>query len=483
MISLTLTLVSLLCGAPPGSLPEGVVTVGQFGAVGDGETDDTESFQAALDSVAEVGGTVLVEPVVPSGGYVLTRRVTLPRGTSLIGSAAGMPFFLWEGVDRELQRGLVILARPAESEYLGDERQPLFHLSGGNTIRGLYILYDEQPWPSDDELRAGDFAGFGSETAFIERFVPERVAPHGPTIMVQAGTASSTIEDITCSRYYDFLYMPGGGKIVVRRCYLYGYKRTFAGREVKDTIRISEIHLVPNVQSEISWQHSLVHAAITTHPDNIAFDFAEVDGFSVTDVTAFLVHTGFKLGASQAHPFVDPVTGEQVWTEWGTTAWGSISNIKLDNCAVGFDCVMGTILPNQLSNIMIHVSIDPGEKLTLGGEEVAHQAAFLIRPEFAGATLQVSNLSISSFAPTRVAANAAMVHQAGGRAFIIDCPSGMPAKDYASRDRAHIDIHGLVVSNIDEAHLLATPPGTVASISVEGFVHNGVARDDGFGRP
>lgn len=464
-------------GAPDGT---SVASVRDFGAVGDGVADDTAAFQAALDSVSHVGGTVYVDPVGPGGGYVISRRLIMPPGTSLVGAPAGMPFFLWEGVRRELQRGAILLARPSPDEYRGPEKRPLLHLSGGNTLRGLYILYDRQPWPSDDEIRASGYAGFGDEGAFIARFVPERVDPYGPTIVIQPGTVSSTIEDITCARYYDFMYLPAGGKVVVSRCYLYGYKRGFACREARDTIRLSEVHLVPNVEESISWQHSLIHAAICAHPDSVAFDFASVDGYSVSDVTVFLVHTGFRLGATDLSPFVDPITGEAVVFEWGMGPWGSIQNVKLDNCVVGFDCVLGTILPNQLSNVMVHVSIDAGERVALGDIEVARQAAFLVGPGFAGATLQVANLAVSSFAPLNVVANGAMVHQAGGRAFIVDCPQGMPPRDYAARDRALIDVHGLVVSNIDEAHLLAASPGTLPTVRATGFVHNGMPRDDGF---
>ncbi len=457
----------------------GSVSVKEFGAVGDGAADDTAAFQAALDAVAPFGGTVWVDPVEAGGGYVLTRRITMPPGTSLVGAPAGMPFFLWEGVRREMQRGPILLARPAPEEYQGPEKHPLLHLSGGNTVRGVYILYDQQPWPSDDALQAGDYEGFGDSGAFIERFVAERVAAIGPTIMVQPGTASSTVEDVTCARYYDFMYLPAGGKVVVSRCYLYGYKRAFACREGRDTIRLSEIHLVPNVEESISWQHSLVHAAICAHPDCIAFDFGSVDGYSISDVTVFLVHTGFRLGATEESPFIDPITGEAVAFEWGMGPWGSIQNAKLDNCVVGFDCVLGTILPNQLSNIMVHVSIDAGERIAVGGAEVARQAAFLVGPGFAGATLQIHNLALSSFAPLRVVATGAMVHQAGGRAFIVDCPHGQPPRDYAIRDRALLDIHGLLITNIDDAHLLAASPATLPSVRATGFVHNGVLRDDG----
>jgi len=129
-----------------------IYRVRDFGATGDGRNDDTLAFQTALDRAAEVGGVVLVDPVGPGSGYVLTDTVVLPQGTSLMGSWAGMPFIAWEGVRREVQRGAVILSRPKPACYETFPKRPLFRLEGGNTLRGLYILYDEQPWPSDEAL-------------------------------------------------------------------------------------------------------------------------------------------------------------------------------------------------------------------------------------------------------------------------------------------------------------------------------------------
>jgi hypothetical protein len=48
-----------------------VVSVKDFGAVGDGVTDDTASIQAAIDSLAATGGTVLF----PAGTYRIAKNV------------------------------------------------------------------------------------------------------------------------------------------------------------------------------------------------------------------------------------------------------------------------------------------------------------------------------------------------------------------------------------------------------------------------
>lgn len=57
----------------------GLINVRDYGAVGDGVTDDTAAFQAAFAALPTYGGTVLVPPA--SGHYVLTANVFASIGT------------------------------------------------------------------------------------------------------------------------------------------------------------------------------------------------------------------------------------------------------------------------------------------------------------------------------------------------------------------------------------------------------------------
>ena len=58
------------------------VSVKDFGAVGDGVTNDGPAIQAAIDSVAINGGG---EVLVPQGTYLCTAGLTLKRGVNLVG--------------------------------------------------------------------------------------------------------------------------------------------------------------------------------------------------------------------------------------------------------------------------------------------------------------------------------------------------------------------------------------------------------------
>ncbi|MFJ4436040.1 right-handed parallel beta-helix repeat-containing protein [Streptomyces sp. NPDC088923] len=78
-----LTAAQVLAGAPATAAQPGgsVVDVREFGAVGDGSTDDTAAFRAALTAAREgVGGAVLL---VPPGSYPLSESLRLGPGTTV----------------------------------------------------------------------------------------------------------------------------------------------------------------------------------------------------------------------------------------------------------------------------------------------------------------------------------------------------------------------------------------------------------------
>lgn len=73
----------------------GIVSVKQqFGAVGDGITDDTTALQAAVDSLSATGGTVYF----PVGTYLISSTISVPSGVSLQGAGTyGLSIILYTG--------------------------------------------------------------------------------------------------------------------------------------------------------------------------------------------------------------------------------------------------------------------------------------------------------------------------------------------------------------------------------------------------
>ena len=51
-------------------------------------------------------------------------------------------------------------------------------------------------------------------------------------------------------------------------------------------------------------------------------------------------------------------------------------------------------------------------------------------------------------------------------------------RDYAERQKAHLEIFGLAVSNIPDTHMVGLTTGSESGVRVHGYTHNGVARQD-----
>ena len=88
-----------------------------------------------------------VPPVVAGAGFVLTSTVTLTPGVKLVGEPVGFP------VPKNTTGGARILAR------ITTPRAPLFAITEGCGLKGLFILYDRMPFPADaDFTTSGEFS-------------------------------------------------------------------------------------------------------------------------------------------------------------------------------------------------------------------------------------------------------------------------------------------------------------------------------------
>lgn len=71
-----------------GQDPAGTYNVREYGAQGDGKTDDTAAFQEALDAAGKVGGAVVE---VPRGIYRFAGHLNVPQGVTLAGAWVSVP--------------------------------------------------------------------------------------------------------------------------------------------------------------------------------------------------------------------------------------------------------------------------------------------------------------------------------------------------------------------------------------------------------
>ena len=107
------------------------LNVRDFGAVGDGVTDDTAAFQQALDKAGETHGSVVFAPV---GKYLVKTHLNIPAYVTLKG--------VWEAPQAFVQnKGTTLLA----VEGAGDpDGTPFITMNYHTTLMGITIYYPDQ---------------------------------------------------------------------------------------------------------------------------------------------------------------------------------------------------------------------------------------------------------------------------------------------------------------------------------------------------
>lgn len=110
-----------------------MVNAKEHGAVGDGEADDTQALQNALNAAVEKGPICYL----PAGHYRINGSLVVPPGVTLCGASGGVPH-------SEHPIGTVLLAYGGKGKADGE---PLVTLKPNAVIRNLVIHYPEQTLP------------------------------------------------------------------------------------------------------------------------------------------------------------------------------------------------------------------------------------------------------------------------------------------------------------------------------------------------
>lgn len=127
-------------GVASASAPN-VLKVTDFGAVGDGRTDDTAAFQKAMDAAHEAGGGTVYAPV---GNYFFAGRLNVPDAVTLAGVWQSVPAHNGlrnRGLPKPTDDGTTFLVTGSA----GAEDDPAFiTLNTNSTLRGVVLYYPEQ---------------------------------------------------------------------------------------------------------------------------------------------------------------------------------------------------------------------------------------------------------------------------------------------------------------------------------------------------
>ncbi|MBR4749081.1 MAG: hypothetical protein IK083_05875 [Abditibacteriota bacterium] len=136
IILLLIALISLACAAAAGE-----INVADFGAVGDGKTDNTEAFQKALDAAAEARfATVKVD----NGNYLFKGQIRVPNGVTLEGTYKSVPANIGvrnPGWPRPDGGGSCLMPTADKNNEKGE---PFLTINTNSTVRGFVFFYPDQ---------------------------------------------------------------------------------------------------------------------------------------------------------------------------------------------------------------------------------------------------------------------------------------------------------------------------------------------------
>ena len=135
---LTFLSATLLSAAEPASNPYSVL---DFGAKGDGKSDDTAAFQKALDAARQAGGGVVL---APRGNYYFAGHLNIPDAVTLKGIWESVPSHLGirnRGAAKPTDDGTTFLVTESQDK---EDGPPFITLNSNSTLKGVVIYYPDQ---------------------------------------------------------------------------------------------------------------------------------------------------------------------------------------------------------------------------------------------------------------------------------------------------------------------------------------------------
>ena len=115
--------------------------VRDFGAIGDGRTDDTAAFRKALDAAGKAGGGVVH---VPRGNYFFAGHLNVPPAVALKGVWESVPAHNGvrdAGLPKPTDDGTTFLVTESPGR---EEGPPFITLNHNSTLKGVVIYYPDQ---------------------------------------------------------------------------------------------------------------------------------------------------------------------------------------------------------------------------------------------------------------------------------------------------------------------------------------------------
>jgi len=112
-----------------------------FGAVGDGKTDDTAAFQKALDTASQAGGGIVH---APRGTYYFAGQLNIPAAVTLKGVWESVPAHTGirdRGMPKPTDDGTTFLVTGGAGK---EDGPPFITLNHNSTLKGVVLYYPDQ---------------------------------------------------------------------------------------------------------------------------------------------------------------------------------------------------------------------------------------------------------------------------------------------------------------------------------------------------
>lgn len=267
------------------------ISVTDYGAKGDGKTDCTAAFQLALEAAAKSNQPNVD---VPSGNYLITGKIQMPVGTSLVGTwryVTSHTGLRDQGEPKSTDGGSTLLIKPhetapydpMESQIMG---KATINMNSNCTISGFVIDYPDQKTQS-------------APTAF-----PYSIAMRGN---------NGDIDNVELLNSYDGIDATHCARFLIRNVEGQPLHRGIVVDAIYDIGRIENVHFNPwfSFQTPV-FEWEMAHG--------VAFEFGRSDWQYCTNTFCFGYHVGYQ--------FVGTKNG---------SCNGNFMGIGADNCNHAFE--------------------------------------------------------------------------------------------------------------------------------------------------
>ncbi|MGH9106925.1 MAG: glycosyl hydrolase family 28-related protein [Acidimicrobiales bacterium] len=313
----------------PGTSP--FFNVADYGATGDGKTDDTAAITAAIAAASPPASSATGNTVFfPAGRYLVTSGVEVPAGLALEGTGWNTP-----GSQVNPFAGTWILVGA------GSGFSPVNLSGGGSAVRRIAFNVPDQP-------KAG--------------------APPEAGAMVHVTANNTLVEDVFVYNPYGGVHIDGGAQTVVRRLFGQPVQYGLMIDRSQDVNYIDAVHFWPY------WQPANTDVGGYQLARGTALLLLRCDNPHLSNVFAYNYNKGFSLGGSPA----------------GTPHKVHLMNADFDGCVTGVHIgapgQAGYAVTLQMANVTVQAPAH-------GGAPKGH--GIWVEAASAYAMVQASNLRVA----------------------------------------------------------------------------------------